>query len=63
MRTTLNLPEKLINEAMLLSNLPTKTAVIIAALDGLVRQSKLSDIKNYGSKVDIDFDLQASRKR
>ena len=63
MRTTLNLPEKLINEAILLSNLPTKTAVIIAALDGLVRQSKLSDIKNYGSKVDIDFDLQASRKR
>ena len=63
MRTTLNLPEKLINEAMLLSNLPTKTAVIIAALDGLVHQSKLSDIKNYGSKIDIDFDLQASRKR
>ena len=33
MRTTLNPPEEFINEAMLVANLPTKTATILMALD------------------------------
>jgi len=33
MRTTLNLPEKLINDAMAATHTKTKTAVIIKALD------------------------------
>ena len=38
MRTTLDLPEDLINEAMKVSQINTKTKVIITALEELVRK-------------------------
>lgn len=38
MRTTLNLPEKLIHEAMTLTHTDTKTRVIILALQELIRK-------------------------
>ena len=37
MRTTLDLPEDLLKEAMLVSNIKTKTKVITIALEELVR--------------------------
>jgi len=63
MRTTLNLPEKLIHEAMALTHTETKTRVIILALQELVRKSKISDLKNYKGKVDLDIDLSEMRNR
>jgi len=43
MRTTLNLPEDLLNEAMKAAHVKTKTKVIITALEELIRKSKISD--------------------
>jgi hypothetical protein len=63
MRTTLDIPEDLINEAMKTSRINTKTKVIIAALEGLIRKSKISDLKNYKGKVDLDIDLNVVRGR
>lgn len=63
MRTTLNLPEKLINEAMLAAKLPTKTATIKMALEQLIRRSKTIGIMQYGGKVDLDIDLDVLRKK
>lgn len=63
MRTTLNLPEELINEAMLAAKLPTKTATIKQALSQLIRQSKSMEIMKYGGKIDLDIDLNVLRKR
>jgi Arc/MetJ family transcription regulator len=63
MRTTLNLPEELINETMLAVNLPTKTATILMALDQLIRRSKTMDIMQYGGKIDLDIDLTVLCKR
>ncbi len=63
MRTTLDLPENLLNEAMKMTHINTKTAVIVKALEELVRKSKLSDLKKYRGKVDLDIDLDEIRDR
>lgn len=63
MRTTLDLPENLVSEAMKSTNIKTKTKVIITALEQLIRQSKISEIKKYKGKVDLDIDLDEIRGR
>ena len=63
MRTTLDLPESLIAEAMKLSHQRTKTAVIIAALEDYVRKSRIQGLKKYRGKVNLDVDLDALRER
>jgi Arc/MetJ family transcription regulator len=63
MRTTLDLPEDLVEEAMKATNIKTKTKVIVAALEQLIRKSKLAEIKNYKGQVDLDIDLNELRGR
>ena len=63
MRTTLDLPEELLAEAMEVSHQRTKTGVIIAALEDLVRKSRLRSLKRFKGKLDLDVDLNALRKR
>ena len=63
MRTTLDLPEALLKEAMDLTKIGTKTDVIKIALQGLIQKEKVRDIKNYFGKVDLDIDLDSMRKR
>lgn len=63
MRTTLDLPEDLLQKAMRLSNQKTKTSTIILALEELVRKSTLSDIKDFKGKVDLDIDIDKLRDR
>lgn len=63
MRTTLDLPEELLIEAMQATHIQTKTKVIITALEELIRKSKISEIKNYKGKVDLDIDLDSLRGR
>ncbi len=63
MRTTLDLPESLLDEAMKITRTPTKTGVIVRALEELVRKSKISDLKKYKGKIDIDIDLDEIRGR
>jgi Arc/MetJ family transcription regulator len=63
MRTTLDIPEDLINEAMKATHINTKTKVIVTALEGLIRKSKISDLKKFKGKVDLDIDLEIIRDR
>ncbi len=63
MRTTLDLPETLVKEAMSASHQKTKTAVIIAALQDLLRKSRLQELRRYKGRVDLDVDLNVLRKR
>ena len=63
MRTTLNLPDDLVREAMEITKSPTKTSLITTALEDLVRRRKMTDIKEYFGRVDLDVDLDAIRKR
>jgi len=63
MRTTLDLPEDLIKEAMKATHIETKTKVIIKALEELIRKAKISDLKKFKGKVNIDIDLDVIRGR
>jgi len=63
MRTTLDLPEKLLDDAMEVSQIDTKTRVIITALEGLIRKLKISGLKEFKGKVDLDMDLNGIRGR
>ncbi len=63
MRTTLDLPENLLNEAMKVTHTNTKTAVIIKALEGIIMKSKISGLKKYKEKIELDIDLNELRDR
>ncbi len=63
MRTTLDLPKDLVEEAMKATNIKTKTKVIVAALEQLIRKSKIDGIKDYKGQVDLDIDLHVLRGR
>jgi len=63
MRTTLDLPESLLDEAMAITKIKTKTDVIKVALQNLIQKEKIKDIKRYYGKIDLDIDLDILRKR
>ncbi len=63
MRTTLDLPEDLVAEAMKATEIKTKTKVIITALEQLIKKTKISEIKKYKGQVDLDIDLDELRGR
>ena len=64
MRTTLDLPEDLVTEAMKATHIRTKTKVIITALEELIRKSKIAELKQFkGTVDDLDIDLNVLRGR
>ncbi len=63
MRTTLNLPEKLLAEAQRLSGARTKTQAIVWALEELARKKKLERLWRLRGKIPIDLELGKSRAR
>jgi hypothetical protein len=63
MRTTIDLPRPLVEEAMKASHQSTKTAVIITALEEFVQRSKLQELKTFKGKVRLSLDFEALRKR
>jgi len=63
MRTTLDLPENLLSEAMKATHIKTKTQVIITALEELIRKEQISNLKQFKGKVDLDVDLDQLRER
>jgi hypothetical protein len=63
MRTTLDLPIDLLDEAMKATHIKTKTKVIIIALEELIRKTKIAELKEFKGKVDLDIDLNTIRGR
>ena len=63
MRTTLNLPDELVKEAMAVTHIKTKTALIKTALLNLIQKEKIQGLKEYFGKVDLDIDINEMRKR
>ena len=63
MRTTLDLPEDMVQEAMNVTQIKTKTKVITVALEELVRKSKIAGLKKYKGMVDLGIDLNVLRDR
>ena len=48
---------------MLLTDVKTKTGVIIIALKELIRKAKVADLKNYKGKVNLEIDVDMLRNR
>jgi hypothetical protein len=63
MRTTLELPDALVKEAMSITNIPTKTALIKYALENVIQREKIKDLADYFGKITLDIDLDKLRKR
>lgn len=63
MRTTIDLPQTLVEEAMKVSHQRTKTAVIVTALEEFVRKSRIQGLKKFRGRVNLDIDLDKLRKR
>lgn len=63
MRTTLDLPEDLVNEAKAILGFKSKTDTIVFALRELIRRHKIEELIDMFGKVEIDIDIPASRER
>jgi len=63
MRTTLDLPDELVQQAMKVSRQKTKTATIVTALEEFIRKARLQELRGFKGQVDLDVDLDALRKR
>ncbi len=63
MRTTINIPEELINKAMRITGASTKTELIKTALMEIIQKNKILKLKNYKGKINLKVDLNSVRKR
>jgi Arc/MetJ family transcription regulator len=63
MRTTLDLPEDLVNEAKAVLGFKSKTDTIVFALTELVRRHKRRKLAELFGSVSVEVDLDKSRRR
>ena len=63
MRTTLDLPDKLVKEAMDVTQITTKTELIKVALENVIQREKIKGLTNYFGKVNLDINLNKLRNR
>ena len=63
MRTTLELPDSLVREAMLLTKIPTKTGLVKFALENVIQREKIKELTNYFGKINLEIDLNKMRTR
>jgi hypothetical protein len=63
MRTTLDLPAELVNEARNALGYVSKTDTIIFALKEVVRRSRIDDLKNMLGRIEFEFDPTELRER
>ncbi|MDR1894014.1 MAG: type II toxin-antitoxin system VapB family antitoxin [Spirochaetales bacterium] len=63
MRTTLDLPDALVNEAMNITNISKKTDLIKYALENIIQREKVKELAQYFGKISLDIDLDKLRKR
>lgn len=63
MRTTLDLPEALVEEAKALLGYKSKTDTIVFALEELIRRRKIERLKGLLGTVPLEVDLARARRR
>jgi len=63
MRTTLDLPEALVDEARRALGFKSKTDTVVLALRELVRRGRLDELKGLLGRVTLDIDIAGSRRR
>ncbi len=63
MRTTLDLPDYLVEEARKALGFKSKTDTVVHALREVVRRSRADDLKALLGKVEFEFDPTELRRR
>jgi hypothetical protein len=63
MRTTLDLPEPLIEEARRLLGFKSKTDTVVVSLQELVRRKRIDELKSMLGKIKLEIDVPRSRRR
>ena len=63
MRTTLHLPDGLVEEARTAVGFRSKTDTVVFALREVIRRSRLDELKSMFGSVRIDLDIPKSRRR
>ncbi len=63
MRTTLDIPEDLLEEARQLLHYKSKTDTVIASLREFIRKRRIEKLKDLMGAVELEIDTQASRRR
>lgn len=63
MRTTLVLPEALIDEARVATGFTSKTETVVFALRELVRRKRIDELKTLMRTVAFEFDPTTARRK
>jgi hypothetical protein len=63
MRTTLDLPGPLLDEAQRLLGFKSKTDTVVLSLTELVRRKRIDELKSLAGHLDLGIDLGRSRRR
>jgi Arc/MetJ family transcription regulator len=63
MRTTLDLPEELVEEARKLLGFKSKTDTVVLSLRELIRRRRIDELKDLAGKIELKIDLPKSRRR
>lgn len=63
MRTTLDIPEELLEEAREHLGVRSKTDAVILSLQEMVRRKRIEELKSLLGHVQLEIDIPASRRR
>lgn len=63
MRTTLEIPELLLEEACLLLGAKSKSEAVVLSLQEVIRRKRIDELKAMMGHVNLDIDLPKSRRR
>jgi hypothetical protein len=63
MRTTLDIPEPLIEEARQLLGFKSKTDTVVLSLQELIRRKRIDELKSMMGNVKLEIDVPKSRRR
>jgi Arc/MetJ family transcription regulator len=63
MRTTLDIPEDLMDEARSILGFKSKTDVVVVALRELIRRKRIEELKGLAGKLELKVDMARSRRR
>jgi Arc/MetJ family transcription regulator len=63
MRTTLDIPEPLLEEARHILGFKSKTDTVVLALQELVRKRRIEELKSVLGSVRLEIDIPKSRRR
>lgn len=62
MRTTMDLPKDLLEEARKICGVKTKTGTVILSLQKLIESKKIEKLRSLRGKLDLNVDLKRLRK-